>query len=163
LVHKGKAETRAQVAFSSVAKYMLDSIHYHRFRIVGWPADLDLPDSVNRVDAISLPGPVKSKPRLHAIQHWYSYRLLYSMYAGVIFGKSRVLIQFEKLLPYGEYQPCLHLLLYLCYILEKKQIKASPSGFGLVFNHRGEIKLTAKEVRHLADAPPNSLRMCNIL
>jgi hypothetical protein len=102
-VHKGEGEPRAQVAFSSVAKYMVGSGHYRRFKIVGWPADLRLPESVQTVDAIAFPSSAQPRVVAQVIKKWYAYRLVYSIYAGAPCGSdSRKLMQFQPLSPSGE-------------------------------------------------------------
>lgn len=93
-VHKADREIRNMVGIALMASYMLQSHNYERFRIVGWPVGLQLPISVATVDGINFPAHLASKD---AICSWYSYRLIYAMYAGTR-GHSdseRILLRFE--------------------------------------------------------------------
>lgn len=68
-----------------MASYMLQSLKYRRFQIVGWPHNLQLPISAATVDAISFKARI---PMKDLIKSWYSYRLLSSMYVGSTSGSS---------------------------------------------------------------------------
>lgn len=107
-VHKGEGEAHTQVAFSSMAKYMVGSGHYRRFKIVGWPADLQLPQSIQTVDAIAFPSSAQPRTIAQVMRKCYAYCLVYAIYAGAPCGDdSRTLMQFQPLSPSGEQLLCL--------------------------------------------------------
>ena len=78
-VHRKGEKTRPTVAIPVMASYMLQSLSYDRFQILGWPYDLRLPNSAAMVDAISFKAQI---PMKEVIKSWYSYRLLSGIYVG---------------------------------------------------------------------------------
>jgi hypothetical protein len=78
-VHRKGEKTRPTVAIPAMARYMLQSLSYHRFQIVGWPHTLRLPNSAAMADAISWKAQISMK---ELIKSWYSYRLLSAIYVG---------------------------------------------------------------------------------
>ena len=83
---------------------MLQSSHYYRFKITGWPVGLEFPDSVSALDFApkGLHGPAKD-----IIKGWSSYLLLYAIYVGTPANNKRYLLKFKIIEGSGETLSCL--------------------------------------------------------
>lgn len=98
-VRKTEGAARAIVALSKLASFMLQSAHYYRFRIIGWPPTFDYPDSVTAMDFA--PKNLQ-RSKKDTIRKWDSYRLIYAMYVGTAVKNSRYLLRFEAFDGSGE-------------------------------------------------------------
>src|SRR5260370_21602546 len=79
MVHKWKGDTHITIGIAMMAGFMLTSLSYQQFQIVGWPAGLGLPQNAITVDAIN----VSSSPLMKdTIRTWPSYHLIHAMYVG---------------------------------------------------------------------------------
>jgi hypothetical protein len=98
-VCKTEGAARAIVALSKLASFMLQSAHYYRFQIIGWPPTFDYPDSVTAMDFA--PKNLQ-RSKKDTIQKWDSYHLIYAMYVGTTVKNSWYLLRFEAFDGSGE-------------------------------------------------------------